>query len=251
VGRGPLLWSGGLFRTNAVCAPVEWRPVAPRPLHELVESGWAKALEPVAERIASMGEFLRAEVAAGRTYLPAGQNVLRAFQQPFDDVRVLIVGQDPYPTPGMAIGLSFAVAPEVGALPGSLENIFRELHNDLGLPRPSSGDLTPWTRQGVLLLNRALTTAPRKPGAHRGKGWEEVTEQAIRALVERDKPLVSVLWGRDARNLRPLLGNLPAIESSHPSPMSADRGFFGSRPFSRVNEMLNRHGAESVDWRLP
>lgn len=159
--------------------------MAPRPLHELVEAGWAKALEPAAERIAAMGDFLRAEIAAGRTYLPAGANVLRAFQQPFDDVRVLIVGQDPYPTPGMAIGLSFAVSPEVRSLPGSLENIFREMHSDLGLPRPSNGDLTPWAEQGVLLLNRALTTAPRKPGAHRGQGWEEVTEQAIRALAAR------------------------------------------------------------------
>jgi uracil-DNA glycosylase len=220
-------------------------------LHELVEAGWAKALEPVAERIAAMGDFLRAEIAAGRTYLPAGGNVLRAFQQPFDDVRVLVVGQDPYPTPGMAIGLSFAVSPEVRSLPGSLENIFREMHSDLELPRPSSGDLTPWTRQGVLLLNRALTTAPRKPAAHRGKGWEEVTEQAIRALAARGRPLVSILWGRDARNLRPLLGELPAIESAHPSPMSADRGFFGSRPFSRANDLLLRQGAQPVDWRLP
>ncbi|MGW0734009.1 uracil-DNA glycosylase [Streptomyces sp. NPDC002851] len=222
-----------------------------RPLSELVEPGWAEALRPVEGRIAAMGDFLRAEIAAGRTYLPAGPHVLRAFQQPFDEVRVLIVGQDPYPTPGMAIGHSFAVAPEVRSLPGSLENIFRELHTDLGLPRPSNGDLTPWTRQGVLLLNRALTTAPRKPAAHRGKGWEEVTEQAIRALVARGKPLVSVLWGRDARNLRPLLGDLPAVESAHPSPMSADRGFFGSRPFSRANDLLVRLGAQPVDWRLP
>jgi uracil-DNA glycosylase len=220
-------------------------------LHELVEAGWAKALEPVAERIAAMGDFLRAEIAAGRTYLPAGANVLRAFQQPFDDVRVLIVGQDPYPTPGMAIGLSFAVSPEVRSLPGSLENIFRELHTDLGLPRPSNGDLTPWTEQGVLLLNRALTTAPRKPAAHRGKGWEAVTEQAIGALAARGTPLVPVLWGRDARNLRPLLGGLPAIESAHPSPMSADRGFFGSRPFSRTNDLLAKQGAQPVEWRLP
>ncbi|MEV7544107.1 uracil-DNA glycosylase [Streptomyces sp. NPDC089915] len=225
--------------------------MAPRPLNELVEAGWAKALEPVAPRIAGMGDFLRAEIAAGRTYLPSGPNVLRAFQQPFDDVRVLIVGQDPYPTPGHAIGLSFSVAPEVSPVPGSLENIFREMHTDLGLPRPSNGDLTPWTRQGVLLLNRALTTAPRKTGGHRGKGWEEVTEQAIRALAARGKPLVSILWGRDARNLRPLLGNLPAIESAHPSPMSADRGFFGSRPFSRANELLVGGGAQPVDWRLP
>jgi uracil-DNA glycosylase len=205
----------------------------------------------VAERIARMGDFLRAELAAGRTYLPAGPDVLRAFQQPFDDVRVLIVGQDPYPTPGMPIGLSFAVAPEVRRLPGSLINIFQELQSDLGVPRPSNGDLTPWTRQGVLLLNRALTTRPNNPGSHRDKGWEEVTEQAIRALAERDKPLVSILWGRDARNLRPHLDRYPVIESAHPSPRSADRGFFGSRPFSRANDHLARQGAAPVDWRLP
>ncbi|MEU0395276.1 uracil-DNA glycosylase [Streptomyces sp. NPDC006208] len=225
--------------------------MAPRPLKEIVEPGWAEALAPVAERIAAMGDFLRAEIAAGRTYLPAGPHVLRAFQQPFDEVRVLIVGQDPYPTPGHAVGLSFSVGPEVRPWPPSLDNIFREMNADLGHPRPANGDLTPWARQGVLLLNRALTTAPRKTGGHRGKGWEEVTEQAIRALVARGKPLVSVLWGRDARNLRPLLGDLPAIESAHPSPMSADRGFFGSRPFSRANDLLLRQGAEPVDWRLP
>lgn len=225
--------------------------MAARSLDELVEPGWAQALGPVAGRVAAMGDFLRAEIAAGRSYLPSGANVLRAFQQPFDEVRVLIVGQDPYPTPGMAIGLSFAVAAEVRRLPGSLENIFRELQDDLGLPRPSNGDLTPWTRQGVLLLNRALTTAPRAPGAHRGQGWEEVTEQAIRALAARGKPMVSVLWGRDARNLKPHLSAFPVVESAHPSPMSADRGFFGSRPFSRVNDLLTRQGAQPVDWRLP
>jgi uracil-DNA glycosylase len=225
--------------------------VSGRPLSETVEAGWAQALEPVAGDVAAMGDFLRAEVAAGRTYLPSGANVLRAFSQPFADVRVLVVGQDPYPTPGHAVGLSFSVAPDVRPLPGSLENIFRELVADLGVPRPSSGDLTPWTRQGVLLLNRALTTAPRRPAAHRGKGWEEVTEQAIRALAARDKPLVAILWGRDARNLRPLLGRLPAIESAHPSPMSADRGFFGSRPFSRANEMLLQQGGQPVNWQLP
>ncbi|MDT0408193.1 MULTISPECIES: uracil-DNA glycosylase [unclassified Streptomyces] len=222
-----------------------------QPLNEVVEAGWAEALAPVAGRIAAMGEFLRGEIAAGRTYLPAGKNILRAFQQPLDEVKVLIVGQDPYPTPGMAIGLSFAVAPEVRRLPGSLVNIYRELQADLGVPQPSNGDLTPWTRQGVLLLNRALTTAPGSPAAHRGKGWEEVTEQAIRALVARGKPLVSILWGRDARNLRPHLGDYPAIESAHPSPMSADRGFFGSRPFSRANDLLLKQGAQPVDWSLP
>lgn len=225
--------------------------MAARPLTETVEEGWAKALEPVADRIAAMGDFLRAEVGAGRTYLPAGPHVLRAFQQPFDDVRVLVVGQDPYPTPGHAVGLSFSVAPDVRPLPGSLENIFRELGSDLGLPRPSTGDLTSWARQGVLLLNRSLTTAPRRPGAHRGKGWEAVTEQAIRSLAGRGTPLVGVLWGRDARSLRPLLGAFPTVESAHPSPMSADRGFFGSRPFSRVNALLHEQGAEPVDWALP
>ncbi|MFI6522480.1 uracil-DNA glycosylase [Spirillospora sp. NPDC050679] len=222
-----------------------------RPLSETMEAGWATALEPVAGRIAAMGDFLRAEVAAGRRYLPAGPHILRAFQQPFDEVRVLIVGQDPYPTPGHAVGLSFSVAPEVRPLPASLVNIFRELQSDLGLPQPSNGDLTPWTHQGVLLLNRALTVMPRKPNSHQGKGWEEVTEQAIRALAARGKPLVAILWGRNARNLRPLLGGVPAIESAHPSPYSADNGFFGSRPFSRANQYLQQQGAAPVDWKLP
>ncbi|MCK9897498.1 uracil-DNA glycosylase [Frankia sp. AgB32] len=219
-------------------------------LRDLVEPGWAQALEPVAGQITAMGEFLRTEIAAGRTYLPAGPHVLRAFQQPFDEVRVLIVGQDPYPTPGMAIGYSFAVAPEVRRLPGSLLNIFQELCADTGVPRPSNGDLTPWTSQGVLLLNRALTTAPRQPGAHRNKGWEQITEQAIRALAARGKPLVAILWGADARSLRPFLDGTATIESAHPSPRSADRGFFGSRPFSRANDLLLRQGAQPVDWTL-
>ncbi|MGS2646448.1 uracil-DNA glycosylase [Streptosporangium sp. LJ11] len=225
--------------------------MAARPLNEVVEAGWAKALEPVAEKIAEMGEFLRKEVAEGRQYLPAGANVLRAFQQPFDQVKVLIVGQDPYPTPGHPIGLSFSVAADVRPIPGSLRNIYKELTEDLGLPMPSNGDLTPWTEQGVLLLNRVLTVMPGKPASHRGKGWEEVTEQAIKALVARDKPMVAILWGRDARNLRPMLGSTPAIESAHPSPLSARSGFFGSRPFSRTNELLEQQGAGPVEWKLP
>ena len=223
----------------------------PRPLRELVDPGWARALEPVADRVAAMGDFLRAELAAGRTYLPAGRNVLRAFSQPFDDVRVLIVGQDPYPTPGHAVGLSFSVAPDVRPLPASLVNIFREYTDDLGLPEPSTGDLSPWAEHGVLLLNRALTVAPHRPASHRGKGWEEVTEEAIRGLAARGTPLVAIFWGRDARNLRPLLGGVPCIESAHPSPMSARGGFFGSRPFSRANQLLIEQGAVPVDWKLP
>lgn len=224
--------------------------MAAQPLRELVEPGWAEALEPVADRITSLGEFLRAEIAEEREYLPAPQHVLRAFQQPFHGVRVLIVGQDPYPTPGHPVGLSFSVAPDVRP-PRSLVNIFREYSEDLGHPRPASGDLSPWTDQGVLLLNRALTVRPHKPGSHRGKGWEEVTAQAIRALAAREEPLVAVLWGRDARDLRPLMPGVECVESSHPSPMSADRGFFGSRPFSRINEILERKGDEPIDWKLP
>jgi uracil-DNA glycosylase len=199
-----------------------------------------------------MGEFLRAELAAGRRYLPAGPNVLRAFTRPFADVRVLIVGQDPYPTPGHAVGLSFAVAPDVRPIPRSLANIYREYGTDLGYPAPSTGDLTPWADGGVLLLNRVLTVEPGRPGSHRGKGWEAVTEQAIRALVDREgEPLAAILWGRDAQNLVPLLGDVPHVSSAHPSPMSADRGFFGSRPFSRVNALLEELGGEPVDWKLP
>lgn len=216
-----------------------------------MEAGWAEALEPVAERIAALGDFLRAEVAAGRRYLPAGPNVLRAFQQPFAGVRVLIVGQDPYPTPGHAVGLSFSVAPDVRPLPRSLVNIYREYTTDLGHPPPSNGDLSAWSERGVLLLNRALTVRPGSPGSHRGRGWEEVTEQAIRALAGRRQPLVAILWGRDAADLRPLLDGVPCIRSPHPSPMSAERGFFGSHPFSRTNQLLAEQGAEPIDWRLP
>ncbi|OBF98743.1 uracil-DNA glycosylase [Mycolicibacter sinensis] len=223
-----------------------------RPLPELVESGWATALAPVTEQVALMGKFLREEISSGRGYLPDGQNVLRAFTFPFDAVRVLIVGQDPYPTPGHAVGLSFSVAPQVRPLPRSLENIFTEYTADLGYPRPANGDLSAWAQRGVLLLNRVLTVRPGNPASHRGKGWEAVTECAIRALVARKQPMVAILWGRDAGTLKPMLAeNCVAIESPHPSPLSASRGFFGSRPFSRANELLGQLGAEPIDWRLP
>ena len=217
----------------------------------LVAADWAQALAPVSDVITKMGEFLREELAAGRTYLPRGENILRAFRRPLSDVRVLVVGQDPYPTPGHAVGLSFSVAPDVRPLPGSLRNIFKELCDDLGVAPPSSGDLTPWADQGVLLLNRVLTVAPGVAGAHRGRGWEAVTEQAITALAERGGPMAAILWGRDAQGLKPMLGGIPWVESAHPSPLSASRGFFGSRPFSRVNDLLVRQGGQPVDWRLP
>ncbi|WP_019144732.1 uracil-DNA glycosylase [Aeromicrobium massiliense] len=221
-----------------------------RPLAELVAPDWAEALAPVEDRIHALGDFLRAETAAGRGYLPAGDAVLRAFREPMADVKVLVVGQDPYPTPGHAMGLSFSVQPDVRPLPRSLVNVFAELEADLGVPPSPSGDLTPWARQGVLLLNRVLTVRPGEAASHRGKGWETVTEQAIRALVARDAPLVAVLWGRDAQALAPLLGDTPVVASAHPSPLSASRGFFGSRPFSRVDAALEALGARPVDWRL-
>ncbi len=223
----------------------------PRPIAELVGPGWAEILAPVEERIRSLGDFLRAERAAGRSFLPAPDDVFAALRQPVDRVRVLLVGQDPYPTPGHPIGLSFSVAPHVRPLPRSLENVFREYGTDLGLPAPSCGDLRPWAEQGVLLLNRCLTVRPGAPASHRGIGWEAVTDAVIDALVARGTPLVALLWGRDARALAPRLAGVPRIESAHPSPMSADRGFFGSRPFSRANTLLREAGAAPVDWRLP
>ena len=221
-----------------------------KPLSEQIDPGWASALEPVAGTITAMGAFLRDEVAAGRTYLPSGGHVLRAFTRPLQDVRVLIVGQDPYPTPGHAIGLSFAVDREVRPIPRSLKNIYRELQSDLGIDPPQHGDLSAWADAGVMLLNRVLTVAPGNPGSHRGRGWERVTDRAIEVLAARGGPLVAILWGKDAQSLQPALGSVPVIASTHPSPMSADRGFFGSKPFSRANALLVEQGAEPVDWRL-
>ena len=220
-------------------------------LSALMAPDWAEALAPVADKIEAAGRFLREEIAAGRSYLPAGDRILRAFAEPMADVRVLITGQDPYPTPGHPVGLSFSVAPDVRPLPGSLVNIYRELADDLGIDPCPHGDLSAWAQQGVLLLNRVLTVRAGTPASHRGRGWEAVTEQAIRALVARSQPLVAVLWGRDAQTLRPMLGDTPTIESAHPSPLSASRGFFGSRPFSRVNTLLEQQGASPIDWRLP
>lgn len=216
----------------------------------LIDPGWAEALAPAQETITALGERLRAEQEAGHGYLPAGGNVLRAFQRPLSDVRVLITGQDPYPTPGHPIGLSFAVDREVRPLPRSLSNIYKERESDLGIPPAPHGDLTAWSDQGVLLLNRVLTVRPGAAASHRGWGWEQVTELAIRTLVDRDQPLVAILWGKDAANLQPLLGETPVISSAHPSPLSARRGFFGSHPFSRANALLEEQGADPVDWRV-
>jgi uracil-DNA glycosylase len=216
----------------------------------LMAADWAEALAPVDEQVAAMGRFLREELALGRPYLPAGDRIFRAFQRPLASVRVLVVGQDPYPTPGHPIGLSFAVEADVRPLPASLQNIYRELASDLGVTPPEHGDLSAWADRGVMLLNRALTVRPGASASHAGKGWEAVTDRAISALASRGGPLAAILWGRQAQSLKPLLGNVPCVESVHPSPLSAHRGFFGSRPFSKVNELLVQQGGEPMDWTL-
>ena len=219
---------------------------------ELVHPSWVPALAPQQPTLTRIGTFLREENAAGRPWAPAGTRILRSFEQPLDDVRVLIVGQDPYPTPGHAVGLSFSVARDVRPLPRSLQNIYRELQDDIGCPRPSTGDLGPWTERGVLLLNRVLTVRLGEAGSHRGIGWEDITRAAIDALAARtDSPLVAILWGRDAQSLTPQLTDVPVVATVHPSPMSADRGFFGSRPFSRANALLDEVGGDPIDWSLP
>lgn len=227
-------------------APRPPAPLLPRLLDSLGE-GWADALAPVSAQLGQLARFLEAEPA----YLPAQENLFRAFRYPLADVRVLILGQDPYPTPGHPIGLAFAVDRAVTPVPRSLQNIFRELHDDLGIEAPLHGDLSAWADQGVMLLNRVLTVSPGAAGSHRGKGWEVVTGAAIRALVARRQPLVAILWGRDAEKALPLLGSTPVITSAHPSPLSARNGFFGSRPFSRANASIAQQDAREIDWSLP
>ena len=227
------------------------------PLDALVGDGWADVLAPVADTVAALGDRLRAEQAAGHRFAPAGDRVFAALAMPLAAVRVVIVGQDPYPTPGHAIGLSFAVGRDERPLPGSLRNLLAEYEADLGLTRPAHGDLSAWVEQGVLLLNRVLTVRHGEPGSHRGWGWEQVTDAVVDGLVAHHRaagiPLVALLWGRDAQALAPRLtaGGAQVITAAHPSPLSAHRGFLGSRPFTRTNTLLDAAGAAPIDWRLP
>ncbi|ADX72008.1 uracil-DNA glycosylase [Pseudarthrobacter phenanthrenivorans] len=252
-----------MFETDALFE-LEQKPAGPGfaelarlPLDELISPDWAAALAEVEPELRKVLAFVAGDVAAGHLVLPSPSNVLRAFRQPLADVKVLIVGQDPYPTPGHPIGLSFAVDPHVRPLPRSLANIYRELEADLGIPARVHGDLSAWAGQGVLLLNRVMTVRAGAAGSHRGKGWEKITTAAVEALARRTAPdgsplpLVAVLWGKDAESVRPLLPGVPAVSSAHPSPLSASRGFFGSRPFSRVNALLRDQGAKDVIWELP
>jgi uracil-DNA glycosylase len=250
--------SDALFELEPAAAETAgFAELAMLPLAGLVAPDWAEALAPVDGELRAVLEFLAREVAEGHVVLPAPSNVLRAFQQPLAGVRVLIVGQDPYPTPGHAVGLSFAVDGATRPIPRSLANIYKELDADLGLPPRIHGDLGRWSGQGVLLLNRVLSVRAGEAGSHRNKGWEAITAAAIAAVAHRrtaagtPAPLVAVLWGKDAESVRPLLGSAPVIASAHPSPLSAARGFFGSRPFSRANELLTEQGDGTVDWELP
>lgn len=205
---------------------------------------WAAALTPVQPTI----DRLMEQFYPGTT-LPPRQDVLRAFSRPLAQVKVVIVGQDPYPTPGNSMGLAFSVKPGV-RIARSLSNIFKELASDIGVTIPTSGDLTPWADQGVLLLNRVLTVPAGQAGGHRKMGWEDVTACALSALADRGGPLVAILWGKDAAATGKYLPNIAAIESAHPSPLSARRGFFGSKPFSKANELLVAQGGMPIDWTL-
>lgn len=218
---------------------------------DLVPPGWAKLVGP--GTIGQVGDIGRVLVARAETeeILPDPHLVFRALRIPPDSVRVLLVGQDPYPTPGHAEGLSFSVPEGVWPLPPTLRNIRTELASDLGIALPRHGHLGSWHRQGVLLLNRHLTTVAHKPGGHHQVGWAEVTDRLVEALAHRQPHLVSILWGAQARQVAPLLGHTPTITSAHPSPLSAAKGFFGSRPFSTANRYLEAAGVKPIDWSLP
>ena len=224
---------------------------------ELPDS-WRSVLEPALEtpEARRLGGFLRAEEAAGKAIYPPPGSRLRALElTPLDQVKVVILGQDPYHGPGQAMGLSFSV-PEGVRHPPSLRNIFKELAGDCGIAAPTSGDLTPWARRGVLLLNNSLTVEAGQAASHAGRGWDAITDACVAAVAARAEPAVFILWGSHAQKKASRIAELNAptrhcvIRSPHPSPLSAHRGFFGSRPFSRANEFLRSTGRDPVDWSL-
>ncbi len=197
--------------------------------------------------------FLVAEVAAGRRFYPPPDRVFNALElTPFDQVRVVILGQDPYHGAGQAMGLCFSV-PDGVPMPPSLRNIYEELTRDVGVPRPTTGNLTPWAERGVLLLNAVLTVSPGKPASHAGKGWEAFTDRAIRELSDRREGIVFLLWGRYAQNKGAIVDTARhhVLTAAHPSPYSASGGYFGCCHFSRANALLEGAGRAPIDWRLP
>ena len=215
-----------------------------------IPSAWASALpSEVLERIREIGSALEQRVGTERI-VPEPTHVFRALSLPPDQVRVLLVGQDPYPNAAHAMGLSFSVPQSVTVLPGSARNIRTELASDLGIDLPSHFELLRWVDQGVLLLNRHLTSAVGNPGAHQSLGWDAVTDALIDTVVAHSPHAVAIIWGNQAAKLIPRLGSMPVIRSAHPSPLSAHRGFFGSRPFSQANALLAQAGLSPIDWRL-
>tara|TARA_Y100000815_G_scaffold87194_1_gene75960 strand:+ start:4425 stop:5111 length:687 start_codon:yes stop_codon:yes gene_type:complete len=225
--------------------------------HDLPES-WRDVLEPVlaTPEARKLGGFLRAEEAAGKAIYPPQGSRLRALElTPLDAVKVVILGQDPYHGPGQAMGLSFSVPGGVKH-PPSLRNIFKELADDCGIAPPTSGDLTTWAERGVLLLNNSLTVEAGQAGSHAGRGWDAITDACVAAVAARAEPAVFILWGSHAQAKASRIAELNAptrhcvIRSPHPSPLSAHRGFFGSKPFSRANAFLEEAGRDPVDWRL-
>ncbi len=223
---------------------------------DTVPAGWAPVLNPVlsAAPARELARWLAGEAAAGRTVYPPERERLRALElTPLDTVKVVILGQDPYHGPGQAHGLAFSV-PMGEKLPPSLRNIYKELADDCGVAPPLAGDLSGWARQGVLLLNNALTVEAGKAGSHQNRGWEAVTDACVAAVAARPEPSVFILWGSHAQSKARRVPELGpgtrhcVIESVHPSPLSAYRGFFGSRPFSRANAFLTAHGRGAVDW---
>ena len=212
---------------------------------------WAKLVgSEGVDALATVGRKLDASPAQKAMMTPAAEKVLRAFETPPETVRCVIFGQDPYPGQSHASGLAFSVEPTVNVLPPSLRNIRQELRDDLGIDLPRHGDLSSWARNGVLLLNRHLTTVVGSPGAHRTLGWTRFTDAVVNGLVTTGQFFVAVLWGREAGELKPLLGETPLLESAHPSPLSARRGFFGSAPFSAVNRIRENAGFSPIDWSL-
>jgi uracil-DNA glycosylase len=220
-----------------------------------LEASWKQRLAAVLEdpQMRALGDFLRAEKAAGKIIYPPGAQIFAALDTtPFESVKVVILGQDPYHGPGQAHGLSFSVGRGV-AVPPSLQNIFKEISRDLGLPRPSHGDLHAWARQGVLLLNAVLTVQAGQPASHQGKGWERFTDACISALSSEREGLVFLLWGSYAQAKSALIDSRRhlLLKAPHPSPLSAHRGFLGCAHFSRANAYLQASGRAPIDWSLP
>ena len=220
-----------------------------------IHESWKRVLAPElgSSTMDDLRAMLVAERGAGHQVYPPMSLVFNAFDHtPFEQVRVVIVGQDPYHGPGQAMGLSFSV-PRGMAQPPSLRNVLTELESDLGIPRASHGDLTHWADQGVLLLNTSLTVRAHEAASHSGKGWERLTDAAIRAVAEERDGIVFVLWGRHAQAKRTMIDARRHLVlcAPHPSPLSASKGFFGSRPFSQANAYLADQGLEPIDWSLP